>query len=183
MLSRIGLAVGLALAASGLAVAQDVVQETRTTTTTPAGKTTEIRRVSQLIGSNVRLQGDQGYGKVEDVVLDNNGGIGYLVVARGNRYALMPWNAADVNYAQRVVTYDVAPQAVQPLFFEQNAWPTISDQQFTTRMRQVFPNSRAVRRDALRPVEGTLPAPGGAVVKEKVRVKPNGDVRVKQKVK
>jgi len=183
MLNRIGLATGLVLAACGVGVAQDVVQETRTTTTTPAGGTSEIRRVSQLIGSNVRLQGADSYGKVEDVVLDNNGGIGYLVVAKGNQYALMPWNAADVNYGQRLVTYDVTPQAVQPLFFAQNAWPTISDQQFTTRMQRVFPNSRAVRRDALRPVQGTLPAPGGAVVKEKVKVKRNGDVRVKETVK
>jgi len=182
MLSRIGLAVGVAAVASGLAIAQDVVQETRTTTT-PGGTTTEIRRVSQLIGSNVRLQGVNNYGKVEDVVLNNNGGIGYLVVGKGGRYALMPWNAANINYGQRVVSYDVTPQAVQPLFFEQNAWPTISDQQFTTRMQQVFPGAGAVRRETLRPVEGTLPAPGGTVVKEKVKVKRNGDVRVKEKVK
>jgi sporulation protein YlmC with PRC-barrel domain len=183
MLRRIGLAMGLVLAASGVGVAQPAVQETTTTTTTPGGTTTEIRRVSQLIGSNVQLQGAQNYGKVADVVLDNNGGIGYLVVSKGNRYALMPWNAADINYGKRVVSYDVAPQAVQPLFFEQNAWPTISDQQFTNRMQQVFPSARAVRRDALRPVQGTLPAPGGTVVKDKVKVKPNGDVRVKEKVK
>jgi sporulation protein YlmC with PRC-barrel domain len=184
MLSRISLAVGLALVASGLVTAQEVVQETRTTTTTPGGgKTTEIRRVSQLIGSNVRLQGVDNYGKVEDVVLDDNGGIGYLVVSKGGRYAMMPWSAADINYGQRVVTYDVAPQAVQPLFFDQNAWPTISDQQFTTRMRQVFPGTRAVRRESLRPVDGTLPAPGGPVIQEKVKLKRNGDIKVREKVK
>src|SRR5258708_8746577 len=96
----------------GRGVGEEVVQETRTTTTTPAGSNTEIRRVSQLIGSNVRLQGDDRYGKVEDIVLNNNGGIGYLVVARGGRYALMPWNAANINYGQRVWAYDVTPQAV-----------------------------------------------------------------------
>src|SRR5262245_55255241 len=80
MLSRISLALGVALATSVVGLAQ-VVEETRTTTT-PAG-TTQIRRVSQLIGSNVQLQGVPNYGKVEDVVLDNNGGIGYLVVAKG----------------------------------------------------------------------------------------------------
>lgn len=165
-----GLFCGLALAASGSALGQEVIQETRTTTT-PSGSTTEIRRVSQLIGSNVRLKGNNRYGKVEDVVLDDTGGIGYLVVSNGGRYAMLPWNAANVNYGQRVVTYDVAPQAVQPLFFEQNAWPNITDQQFTRRIRTAFPGAGVVRRDALRPVEGVLPA-GAPVVKEKVKIKP-----------
>jgi len=175
---------GLALTASGLAVGQEVVQET--TTTTPAGTTTEIRRVSQLLGSTVRLQGQNNYGKVEDVVLDNNGGIGYLVVSNGGRYAMMPWNAANVNYGQRHVTYNITPQAVQPLFFERNAWPNITDQQFTTRMRRVFPGTGVVRREVLRPVEGTLPGPAavpaGPVVKEKIKVKPNGNVKIKERV-
>jgi len=176
-----GLVWGLVLATSGLAFGQ-VVQETRTTTATPAG--TEIRRVSQLIGSNVNLQGNNNFGKVEDVVLDNNGAISYLVVSNGGRYAMMPWSAANFNYGQRVVNYNVTPQAVQPLFFAPNAWPNISDQQFTNRMTQVFPGTGVVRREVLRPVEGTVPiGPGPAVVKEKEKVKPNGTVKIKEKVK
>jgi hypothetical protein len=182
MLKVNGLVCGLALLVSGVAVGQQVVQETQTTTA-PNGATTGIRRVTQLIGSNVRLRGNNNYGKVEDVVLNNNGGIGYLVVSNGGRYAMLPWNAADVNYGQRFVTYDVTPQAVQPLFFERNAWPNITDQQFSTRMGQVFPGTGVVRRESLRPVEGTLPPPAGAVVKEKVKVKNNGEVKVKEKVK
>jgi sporulation protein YlmC with PRC-barrel domain len=178
-----GLACGLVLAAAGLAGAQQAVQETRTTTTTPAGTTTEVRRVSQIIGSDVRLQGGNSYGKVEDVILNDSGGIDYVVVARDGRYALFPWNAADVNYGKRVVTYDVAPQAVQPLFFARDQWPNISDQRFTTRMREVFPNARAVRREALRPAAGVLP-PGAPAGGEKVKVKEQGGgVKVKVKEK
>lgn len=199
-----GLVCALALAGGGAAFGQ-VVEETRTTTT-PAG-TTQVRRMSQLIGSNVRLQGNNSYGKVEDVVLNPNGTIGYLVVANGGRYALFPWNPANVNYGQRYVTYNVTPQAVQPLFFAQNAWPNITDQQFTNRIQQVFPGSGPVRREVLRPVEGTLPAPGavgpapaavvpapgtvapapvppgpGGVIQQKIKEKPNGTVKVKEKV-
>ena len=62
------LACGLVLASSGLAMAQ--VTETRTVTTTyPDG----TRRVSQIIGSNIRLQDGTNYGRVEDVVLDDDG--------------------------------------------------------------------------------------------------------------
>lgn len=181
MVRMSGLACALTLAATSFVFGQGVVQETQTTTA-PNGTTTEVRRISQLIGSNVRLRGNNNYGKVEDVVLDNNGGIGYLVVSNGGRYAMLPWNAANVNYGQRVVSYDVAPQAIQPLFFQQNAWPNITDQQFTTRMQQVFPNTGAVRRESLRPVEGVIPPPGGTV-NEKVKVKPNGNVKVKEKIR
>jgi sporulation protein YlmC with PRC-barrel domain len=184
MLRKLGLTFGFALVASSLAVGQEVIQETRTTPTSPNGATTGYQRVSQLLGANVRLQGDENYGKVEDVILDNNGGIGYLLVSKDNRYVMMPWNAADINYGQRVVAYDVAPQAVQPLYFERNAWPTISDQQYTNRVRQVFPGSRNVRREVLRPVPGSIPPPGGApAVEQKVKVRGNGDIKVKEKVK
>jgi sporulation protein YlmC with PRC-barrel domain len=182
MLRKLGLTFGWALIASSVAVGQDVIQETRTTTT-PGGATTEIRRVSQLLGANVRLQGDENYGKVEDVILDDNGGIGYLLVSKNNRYVMMPWNAANINYGQRVVAYDVAPRAVQPLYFDRNAWPSISDPQYTSRIQQVFPRSGTVRREVLRPVPGAPQPPGAPVVDQKVKVKRNGDVKVKEKVK
>ena len=89
----------------------------------------------------------------------------------------MPWNAANFNHANRVVTYNVTPQAVQPLFFAPGAWPNMSDQQFTTRMTGVFPNAGVVNRGALRPVTGAVP--GGPVIEEKV--KPNGTVKVRER--
>lgn len=205
MLKPHALAAALVLASACLAQAQ--VGTTTTTTTAPDGSVTEIRRVSQLIGSNVHLQGSNNYGKVEDVVLDNNGAVSYLVVANRGRYAMLPYNAATVNYGQRVVNYNVAPQAIQPLFFAPNAWPNMSDQQFTTRTRRVFPNTRVIRRETLVPVEGAVPAvapaapvvvepapvvvPGAVpvvpvgpeVVREKVKIKRNGDVKIRERVR
>jgi hypothetical protein len=190
MLKVRSLACATALLGASVAWGQGVVQETQTTTT--PGGTTQVRRMSQIIGSNVRLQGNNNFGKVDDVVLDQNGQIAYLVVANGGRYAMMPWNPADFNWGQRSVTYNVSPQAVQPLFFAQNQWPNITDQQFTARMRQVFPNTGPVRREALRPVEGTVPVPAagpavapgpGAVVNQKIKEKPNGTIKVKEKVR
>jgi hypothetical protein len=176
-----GLLSGLILLAP-TAVFGQVVQET--TTTVPVAGTTPIRRVTQLIGSNVALQGVNNFGRIDDVILNDNGGIGYLVVSNGGRYAMLPWNAANVNYGQRLVTYNVTPQAIQPLFFAPNAWPNISDQTFTTRMTRVFPNTGTVRREVLRPVEGTTPVTAPPVVeKQKVKVKNNGEVKIKEKVK
>ena len=181
-----GLALVVARAASG-----QVVQESRTiqspdgaitqTTTTGPGGAMALgpRRMSQLIGSNVQLQGANNFGRVEDVLLGPNGGMEYLVVGSNGRHALMPWGAATFNQAGRTVSYNVTPQAVQPLFFAPGAWPNVSDQQFTRRMAGIFPLAGPVNRAALRPVEGAVPGvAGGPVVKEKVR--PNGTVKVKE---
>lgn len=146
------LAFGLVLAAPSLTMAQ--VIETRTVSPPiPAG----TRTANQVIGSTIRLQDGVSYGRVEDIVLNEDGYAEYLVVSREGQYGLLPWAAARVDYGQRVITYDVAPQAVQTFFFAPNAWPNVADPQFGTRIRQVFP--RATRRDIRR-----IEREGGAVV-------------------
>ncbi len=172
---------GLAIFASSFAVAQEVVQE-QAVVPAPEGIGSEFHRVSQILGANVRLQGEDNYGKVDDIVLDSNGTIQYLVVSKGNRYVTMPYQAANVDYGPRVVIYDVTPQAVQPLFFERNAWPTFTDPRYVTRIRQVFP------RVAGRPIRGRF-APSGwpdaschpSGGQETIKVRPNGKVKVKEK--
>jgi len=151
MLRMLGSACGLLLATTCLAHAQEG-STTVTTTTAPAAPTGTVR-VSQILGSTVHLQGSNDYGKVEDVVLSDDGGPTYLVVSSKGRYAMFPYNAGDFNHAQKVVTYDVTPQAVQPLFFEQRAFPNVADPQFTSRTTQVFPAGRV--RVKLRP-NGTV---------------------------
>jgi len=176
-----GLAFGLALASGGLARAQVTTQAQ--TSELPAGANTEIRRVSQLLGSGVQLQGANDFGRVEDAVIDNNGAIAYLVVSSNGRNVMLPWSEANFNAGRRTILYDVAPQAVQPLFFESGAWPNVYGPQYMSRVRQVFPRAGAVRRDVLRPAApaGTVAPPNG-VIEERVKVKPNGDVKVKDRI-
>jgi len=163
-----GFLCGLLVAAGSLANAQVTTTETTT-------GSREVRRVSQILGSTVQLQGVNNFGKVEDIILSDDGGIGYLVVSANGKSVLLPWDAGNVNYAQRVVTYDVTPQAVQPFYFERNAYPNFSDQQYTTRMQQVFPNVR--RAQTVRPDGPSIEST------EKVRVRPNGKVIIKEKVR
>ncbi len=184
-----GFLCGLLFAASSFAHAQ--VTTTETTTTTAGTRGTEVRRVSQILGSTVQLQGVNNFGKVEDIILSDSGGIGYLVVSANGKSVLLPWNAGNVDYTQRVVTYDVTPQAVQPFYFERSAYPDMSAPQYTTRMQQVFPNAGAVR--SVQPVAPVIPnagqvrqvQPAAPVIEstEKVRVRPNGKVIIKEKVK
>ena len=144
---------GLVLATGSLAQAQVPETTVTTTTTTLPASPAGTVRVSQILGSTVHLQGTNNYGKVDDVILDENGGPAYLVVANRGRHALFPYRAGTFQPAQRTVIYDVTPQAVQPLFFNPTTYPSVTDPAFTTRTSQVF-------RERIR-----------------VRVKPNGTVK------
>jgi hypothetical protein len=171
---RSSLVLSVVFGVAGLADAQ--------VTTVPGGappaEPTPIRKMSQLIGSTVRLQGVDQFGRVEDVVLSDAGAPAYIVVSNNGQFAMFPWNAANINYGQRIVSYDVAPNAVQPLFFAPNAWPNITDPQFTTQTNRVFPNAGTVRRETLRPV-----SPGDPVVKDKEVIRPKGTVKRKEKIR
>lgn len=164
---------GVVLASAGLAGAQ-VVTEVQTTAT-PAGANAGVQRISQILGSSVQLQGANHFGKVEDAVIDSNGRIAYLVVSSDGRNVMLPWSEGHFNFGQRTVTYEVAPQAVQPLFFETGAWPNVWEPQYMTRVRGVFPRAGVYRREVLQPG-----APGG-VTEEKIKVKRNGKVKIKER--
>ncbi len=165
------LACGLVLAAGGLAQAQVTTTETVTTTTSAP----ETLRVSQILGSSVQLRGGR-YGTVEDMILNPAGGVDYLVVANGGHLVMMPWASAQVNATQRIVAYDVTPQAVQPLLIERSAFPRVIVPEYVGRVGRIFPN-RVIRREVIAPV-----VPGGPVIEEDVRVKPNGKVIIKERI-
>ncbi len=150
---------GLILAAAGPATGQEA-------------RPTELRMVSQVIGSSVLLQDGVNYGKVEDIVLNEDGCIEYVVVSREDRYALMPWAVARVDYGRRAVIFDVTPQVVQPLFFARDAWPNVADPQFGRRVGDVF-GPRAVRREVQgRPGRGTDAPPSAEPSKAKAQGRP-----------
>jgi len=155
------------LAAASSVQAQNVIQET-TTVTTQTSPAPQMRRVSQILGSAVQLQGGAAYGKVEDIVLNDAGMVEYVLVSNEGRMVMMPWDAASMDFGKRIVTYDVTPQAVQPLSFTPDQLPTIVNTPYTNRVRQVFP--QGVRSRNL---------PGDA---DKVKIKER-DNKVKIKVK
>jgi sporulation protein YlmC with PRC-barrel domain len=175
-----GLALGLALCMAGLAQGQEVTAER------PAPGTTEMRRVSQILGSTVQLNDGSGYGRIEDIVIGPDNQVEYLVVSHDNQYVALPWVVGQFNPGQRTVVYDVAPTAIQPLLFPRNTWPNFADPVYTRRFQTVFPamtrrESQQIERRSLRPVPTT--PPGAEVVPPKAtgEVKPKATGEVKRK--
>jgi len=79
-----GYALGLALCVAGFAQGQEVTAER------PAPGTTEMRRVSQILGSTVRLNNGSGYGMVEEIVIGPDNRIEYLVVSHDSQFVTFP---------------------------------------------------------------------------------------------
>ncbi len=172
-----GYALGFALCAAGLAQGQEVTAER------PAPGTTEMRRVSQILGSTVQLNDGSGYGRIEDIVIGPDNQLDYLIVSHDEQYVALPWVAGQFYPGQRIVVYDLAPTAIQPLLFPRNTWPNFADPVFTRRIQTVFPGmtrreSRQIERRSLRPVPTTPP---GAVVVPPSVVPPKATGEVKRK--
>src|SRR5262245_15666519 len=136
-----GLAACLLALGAGSAVAQEVQQ--RTENRSQAGgvgttSSTQVRRVSVVIGATIQFQGGAGSGKIEDVIINDNGCIEYVIVAYEDRFAVVPWSVTTVNFEQRTVSVNVTQEKIREVTFTRDSWQTISDPQFIQRVRTVF---------------------------------------------
>jgi hypothetical protein len=128
----------LVLAGTGWALGQQVAprraQETRTTTST------EVRRVSTVIGASVRVEGGETFGKVEDVVLSEDGCIDYVVLGYEDRFIAVPWTIVRADFAQRTVLVNVDRRVLLDApHFARGEWAELSaNSAFVQKVRTHF---------------------------------------------
>src|SRR5205814_9517095 len=84
----VALAAGAALAATSLSFAQAPQRQER------REARQEARRVKDILGSRITIQGGTAVGTVDDLVLSDDGYVEYLVVNSDGKYVLVPWEAA-----------------------------------------------------------------------------------------
>ena len=126
-----GLACGLVLAASAQ------VQE-RTEIRTRADGATEVRRISTVIGSPVQLQDGDRYGQVEDIVIGPSGCVEYVVIGYEDRFVVVPWSIATVQWADRAVVLDTRPQLLERVTFTRNDWERMNFRELNRTVGGVF---------------------------------------------
>jgi hypothetical protein len=97
-------------------------------------------RFSTIMGATVRLQDDVSAGKVEDIVLSRDGTcIDYLVVTENDKYVLVPWSAAKVDFGQRTVAVEIRKEKYRQVpTFTREAWPDLSDTKYTERIYNYY---------------------------------------------
>ena len=86
---------------SGAYSQAQVREETRTTTTT------QVRRLSLVIEASVQLQAGATFGKVDDIVINDQGCIDFVVLVFEEKLIAVPFSLVEVDFARKVVRVDV----------------------------------------------------------------------------
>src|SRR5687768_1700712 len=132
----------LALAGVLPAYAQDDVRVRERETTT------EVRRVSVLIGSKVTVEREDSFGKVVDVVINEHGCIDYVIVSYDEDLVAVPWGVVNFEAREKVVRIDVrvTRERLRSVTFREGRWPDFRSDRWRTSAREVW-GERAFRRE------------------------------------
>lgn len=104
-----------------------------------AGGGRQVQKLSVIMKSKVLIQEDQPAGQIVDVVLSDGGCVEYLVAQHDSKYYVLPYQAAEVRYADQVVFVDVAPtQFRQVQFFTQDRWPDVYATEYRQQVNTFF---------------------------------------------
>jgi hypothetical protein len=64
-------------------------------------------RAKQVLGSKVTIQGNASIGTVDDIVIDADGQVEYLVVLNEGKLVTVPWDAAKFDFERRAATLTI----------------------------------------------------------------------------
>jgi len=139
-----GLGLALLVGAWPMVQAQkkEEVREKETTRTT-----TKVRKVSAVMGSEVRLK-EGALGKVTDVVFDENGCIGFLIVRdEGEEYVAVPWGAVRYEAGEKTITVTttVTREKLKSVRFRSSDWPDFYSEKWTRNAGEVW-GEKSLRR-------------------------------------
>jgi hypothetical protein len=124
-----GVACSLLLAGASLALAQETSVRT----------SSHVRRVSVVVGASVTLERGGSIGKVEDIVLNDNGCAEYVVISYEDSYIAVPWTVATVDFDERVVRLDISRDRLRDIpTFSRDQWPDFARGEYRDKLRKAF---------------------------------------------
>ena len=120
----VGGALGLLLSLVGTSVGQPPVRVERRDERRDDRH--DVRRVKQILGSQVSIRGGHQVGTVEDIVLADDGTVDYLVAHSEGKNVLVPWEAARFDAGRRVISVEIAPERFREVpTFTTEQWPNV----------------------------------------------------------
>jgi hypothetical protein len=133
-----GLSCWLLVASTACLQAQDRVQ-------VEPGRRAEVaraggaRRVSNILGAKVTIQNNVSIGKVEDLIINDNGTIDYMVVLNEDKYVLVPWNAGIVDFDQRTIAVEIPREKFREVpTFTRERWPDLNDRVYVEKLHGYY---------------------------------------------
>jgi sporulation protein YlmC with PRC-barrel domain len=129
----------------------------------PNAPAPQAYRAKVILGAKVSLEGNTSVGTVDDIVLDENGNVDYLIVANADgQLVTVPWDAAVFNPEQRVATVHITPEQFQKVpTYTAKQYPVYSTPAYRTQVYQHYGLTPGQSRRLIRR--------GGAVVVPKAK--------------
>jgi sporulation protein YlmC with PRC-barrel domain len=97
-------------------------------------------RAKQILGSKVTIDSDMSVGTVDDIVLDMNGNVDYLIVAnKDQQLVTVPWDAAAFNLEKRIATVHITPQQYKQVpTYTVEQYPVFSTPTYRTQIYKYY---------------------------------------------
>ncbi len=123
-----------------------------------------LSRASSVIGSSVKDLSGKDAGKVEDLLLDYRGHVGYAVVSFGgflgigDKLYAVPWDAVIVDQEKRTVYLDVKKEALEHApSFSSDKWPEQNDRTWGQAVKKAWSDA-SITASVKTKLAGTAPA-------------------------
>ncbi len=102
--------------------------------------TTPHYRVKQILGATVNIDDGASVGKVDDIVLDQNGKVDYLIIVNEDRKLVtIPWDAAQFNAEKRVAVVHITQEKYREIpVYSAEKYPVFSTPAYRTQTYQYF---------------------------------------------
>ena len=109
-------------------------------------------RAKQILGAQVSLQGNTEVGTVDDIVMDENGNVDYLIVVNGeNKLVTVPWDATRFNVEKRTAMVHIAPEKFQQVpTYTVETYPAFSTPAYRTQVYRYYGLTPGQQRRAFR---------------------------------
>lgn len=135
-------------AAAGAAKDKDAERDSESTT---------HYRAKQVLGSKVSIEGNTEVGTVDDIVMDENGNVDYLIVKNSDdKLVTVPWDATKFNAEKHLATVEISSDQFNkiPIYTTQK-YPAFSTPTYRTETYRYYgltpgQERRLIRRGQLR---------------------------------
>lgn len=111
-------------------------------------------RAKEVLGAKVQIEGERSVGTVDDIVLDDNGNVDYLIVLTADKELVsVPWDAASFQPKQRIAKINITQEKFEKVpTYTTEKYPTFTPEYRTQTYKYygLTPGQtrRAVRRGA-----------------------------------
>jgi hypothetical protein len=147
MMRFASLAHGLTCSFLLLAVSGASAQERREEPRREVRAGAHVRRATDVIGGTVVLRDNASLGKIDDIVLSEDGYVEYLVVAYQDKFILVPWSAGKFDFDKRTVVLEIEKDRFRDVpTFTREKWPDVSDTRYVESVYKFY-GVKPTRRD------------------------------------